>query len=295
MRTHFRFHSSIRWGLWAVLALAVAGSAGFVTRSWLAAPAVPEGPPPQGSEPGAIQLNVPFTVLGPGEGPDENIAPNTFGTGYFYTYVPAAAFVPRQSATTWGYAGVGYIYQSGGGGLGANFWAPLAMDAGISISVLRLYYCDSDASNDITMWLTYYEGETSPTFVDVASVTSSGTPGCTSSAIVFSPEYTIRTLNPSTFEPRHYVVNIGMGSATTSALRFKGARVFWRRQVSPPPGTPTFSDVPPTHPFYQYVEALVASGITTGCTATQYCPNDPLTRGQMAVFLSRGLGLNWPY
>ena len=30
-------------------------------------------------------------------------------------------------------------------------------------------------------------------------------------------------------------------------------------------------------------------GITNGCSATQFCPNDYLSRGQMAVFLIRGL------
>jgi hypothetical protein len=29
-------------------------------------------------------------------------------------------------------------------------------------------------------------------------------------------------------------------------------------------------------------------GITVGCTLTEYCPNQPVTRGQMAVFLVRG-------
>jgi hypothetical protein len=29
-------------------------------------------------------------------------------------------------------------------------------------------------------------------------------------------------------------------------------------------------------------------GITSGCTATTYCPDDPVTRGQMAVFIMRG-------
>jgi hypothetical protein len=43
-------------------------------------------------------------------------------------------------------------------------------------------------------------------------------------------------------------------------------------------------------------EALVAAGITAGCNASprQYCPDAPLTRGPMAVFLARGLGLFWP-
>jgi hypothetical protein len=52
--------------------------------------------------------------------------------------------------------------------------------------------------------------------------------------------------------------------------------------------------VPTSHPFFQYVEALVASGVTGGCGSGNYCPDAPLTRGQMATFLSRALGLEWP-
>lgn len=70
--------------------------------------------------------------------------------------------------------------------------------------------------------------------------------------------------------------------------------VWWRRTVSDPPATPTFSDVPTSHPFYQFIEALAASGITAGCAPGQFCPEAPLTRGQMAVFLAKALGLHWP-
>jgi hypothetical protein len=39
------------------------------------------------------------------------------------------------------------------------------------------------------------------------------------------------------------------------------------------------------------VERLAAAGITAGCDTTRYCPDDPVTRGQMATFLRRALGL----
>ena len=65
-------------------------------------------------------------------------------------------------------------------------------------------------------------------------------------------------------------------------------------QVSPAPGNATFADVPKSHPFFQYIEALAASGITAGCGGGKFCPDKPLTRGQMAVFLSKALGLQWP-
>ena len=66
------------------------------------------------------------------------------------------------------------------------------------------------------------------------------------------------------------------------------------RQVSPAPATATFTDVPVGHPQRQFIEALVAAGITGGCGAGAYCPDAPLTRGQMAVFLAVALGLHFP-
>ena len=55
----------------------------------------------------------------------------------------------------------------------------------------------------------------------------------------------------------------------------------------------TFNDVPTGHPFFQYIEALSASGVTGGCNAAPplYCPDNFVTRGQMAVFLAKALGL----
>lgn len=63
--------------------------------------------------------------------------------------------------------------------------------------------------------------------------------------------------------------------------------------VSPAPGSATFNDVPTNHPFFQFIEALYAAGITGGCQAAPplYCPDNPVTRGQMAVFLAKALGL----
>jgi hypothetical protein len=52
-------------------------------------------------------------------------------------------------------------------------------------------------------------------------------------------------------------------------------------------GGQTFTDVPPSHKFFDDIEAIAAVGITSGCNATQYCPNGLVTRGQMAAFLNR--------
>jgi hypothetical protein len=59
----------------------------------------------------------------------------------------------------------------------------------------------------------------------------------------------------------------------------------------PPCNTATFSDVPCSNPFAPWIEELVRRGITAGCGGGMYCPNNPVTRGQMAVFLSTTFGL----
>jgi hypothetical protein len=37
------------------------------------------------------------------------------------------------------------------------------------------------------------------------------------------------------------------------------------------------------------IEALAAAGVTSGCDVGLFCPNDPITRAQMATFLARGI------
>ena len=51
----------------------------------------------------------------------------------------------------------------------------------------------------------------------------------------------------------------------------------------------TFADVPGDYWAFSFIETLAASGITAGCGGGNYCPLDPVTRAQMAVFLERGM------
>jgi hypothetical protein len=77
-------------------------------------------------------------------------------------------------------------------------------------------------------------------------------------------------------------------------LKFNNVFLAYRRLVSPAPAAATFGDVPTSHPFFQFIEALAASGVTGGCGNGNFCPDAPLTRGQMALFLAKALGLHWP-
>jgi hypothetical protein len=78
------------------------------------------------------------------------------------------------------------------------------------------------------------------------------------------------------------------------ALQLQKVQVGWVRDVAPASTGPSFDDVPTNHPFYQYIEALMTSGVTGGCGDRLYCPDAPLTRGQMATFMAKTLGLQWP-
>jgi hypothetical protein len=51
----------------------------------------------------------------------------------------------------------------------------------------------------------------------------------------------------------------------------------------------TFGDVPTDYWAFDFIETLVDSGITGGCGGGNYCPEDAVTRAQMAVFLERGI------
>jgi len=55
----------------------------------------------------------------------------------------------------------------------------------------------------------------------------------------------------------------------------------------PPACTGVFYDVPCPFRYADWIEQLVAEGITAGCGYRSYCPENPVTRGQMAVFLTK--------
>ena len=72
--------------------------------------------------------------------------------------------------------------------------------------------------------------------------------------------------------------------------------VFVLRTLDPdlvPPActTPVFTDVPASSPFCRWIEELVRRAVVAGCGGGRYCPQDPVSREQMAVFISATFGL----
>ncbi len=172
--------------------------------------------------------------------------------------------------------------------------APLRLPSGALVDGYTVIYDDSDAVDDLTLELfRHYVGGFGATgTVQIGTTfTSSGSPGVRSTWVDLDPDITIDYHIAATSSTQSYVFKLQL--QLTPDLRFRGVIVRWKRQVSPAPASATFSDVPTNHWAFQHVEALVDSGITSGCGGSTYCPDQPVTRAQMAVFLSKALGLHW--
>jgi len=59
--------------------------------------------------------------------------------------------------------------------------------------------------------------------------------------------------------------------------------------VPPPCAVPAFPDVPCSSNFAPWINELVVQGVTSGCGSGLFCPTNPVTRQQMAVFLLKTL------
>ncbi len=67
------------------------------------------------------------------------------------------------------------------------------------------------------------------------------------------------------------------------------------RHENPPPATGTrFGDVPANYWAARFIEQLATDGVTNGCGGGNYCPDQPITRGEMAVFLATAFHLPLP-
>jgi hypothetical protein len=238
-------------------------------------------------------------------------APEHFGAANGTTTVPALAFFP--SVDTDGFRYVAYEFP---GGQSARGDTVFGLPNGSEITQLCAVVEDAAWCATVRLDLIGYEFPASAGAAPTQAVTLASV----ESDLGAEPGYTmICTTPPSPIRVRAvgnldgdgdwgrtaYALDayIGWTACGGSPLPgpeagtgagFGAAVIRWRRTVSPAPSTATFSDVPTSSGVFRFVEALAASGITGGCGGGQFCPNQAVTRGQMAVFLATALGLHWP-
>jgi len=164
--------------------------------------------------------------------------------------------------------------------------AAVQLPAGVFIDAIGMAFCTA-APGDLvaTLWDDSFIAGPAP--ANLGSFTAPG-PGCGVGGAFVNYQYGGAGGHPL------YIVVSWPGSDFTGATKFNNVYIRYRRVVSPAPAMATFSDVPTTSPQFKFVEALAAAGITAGCGGGNYCPDQPITRGQMAVFLATALGLHWP-
>jgi hypothetical protein len=188
----------------------------------------------------------------------------------------------------------GYIYRSGGTW---NFFdQTIHLPTGALVDGVTVYYYDADPAADVNFYFYRSTGSSGVGFTPTNLLTdsSSGSTGYQGGYRQLAAPETILNYNYATGETSYYMLTVNLEpSAAATNLRFGAATVWWKQQVSPPPATATFTDVPTNYWAFQYIEALAASGITAGCGGGLYCPGTAVTRDQMAVFLAKALGLHW--
>jgi hypothetical protein len=213
--------------------------------------------------------------------------PATFGTASEVAHVVGAWQFNHYFGTS-NTTGNGERSCTGTCGFVANVLVP----SGALVSRIELDACDAVATGEVNFLMGRIESPAFPTTVGSVTLTPTGgtgaatTPGC---AVFPKPLTTAVTVDNEHFT---YFLQVIMTDGDVN-LNFTAVRVYYTLQVSPAPATATFGDVPTSHPFFRFVEALVASSVTAGCGGGNYCPDAPLTRGQMAVFLSKAMGLHF--
>ena len=214
--------------------------------------------------------------------PDTDTAPPSWGTTATSTLVIPAYAAEVEPGGVWGsVAGARYISN----GLFAVF-APFHLPTGTLVTDVQVVGCDSSATQEISFGMIGVSSNGTFTYSSgLAATGAAPIPGCSVFTLTLGTPHTIDN-------SLSYYVSINLGN--TSATRMIAARGRYRLQVSPAPGMATFADVPVGNPIHPFVEALAAAGITGGCGGGNFCPNAPLTRGQMAVFRAVALGLHWP-
>jgi hypothetical protein len=221
------------------------------------------------------------------------LGPKTYGTSQDSIYhVPVTEFVPRDSSTSYAdYLFANTLARSSGSCTGQCFEAVPRLPNGALLTKIEAYFCNTDANPTdllgVHLYKSWYDG-TNMTELG-SGVYSASSNGCGEDKIA-----DLTSLNYQVNYYNNQLVLMAEITATNGTQALAGVNLYYRLEVSPAPATPTFNDVPTTNPQFQFIEALAASGITVGCGGGNYCPDSPLTRGQMAVYLAKALGLQWP-
>jgi hypothetical protein len=216
--------------------------------------------------------------------------PNTYGTAAASYYrISASEFTGMEvpGADSWTdvwYGTTGELYRRYGQVTNAYFIATPHLPSGAKLVYLELDDCGGTPTTvHLDLFLCDYMGDCGAGPVQ----TINAVPGCGADfADISGLGLVVDNLN------NQFLARV-VTDAADGSNSFAGVIFGYQLQVSPAPPVATFLDVPTSDGAFQYVEALVAADITAGCGGGNYCPDSPVTRRQMAVFIAKALGLHF--
>jgi S-layer homology domain len=221
-------------------------------------------------------------------GDEMEVQDGTFGQRYQTTWVTAYEFVPIRSGESYSINPWGYMETYSPTSL---FVAAIRLPSGAYLDGARFYYYDNDVNSSPRMHIyrqtVPLQGSTNnPIELCKVDPPASATPG-------YSSGLGNCTGGIDTIKNVDNTYKIGVYLDSTYPISFYGVRLWWWRQIRTGLSHP-FTDIGHlSQNFRDSIAALYQSGITTGTTPTTYSPGNPVTRAQMAAFLTRALGLHW--
>lgn len=150
-------------------------------------------------------------------------------------------------------------------------------EAGEAVMIRPSWTNSSGGPQNVTATASGFTGPSGPVYAIVDSQASYGTLGAHSTGSCNADCYTM--IVTATARPvQHWDATF---TETPSA---GGAPKDWTLHVGD-----SFTDVPRTESFYSKIETVFHFGITSGCTATEYCPRDSVSRSAMAIFIAKAI------
>ena len=223
-----------------------------------------------------------------GQAPPER--PHDYGTLHpAPVSVPGVAFIPLTYTTPFGTSTGTQILRTAEGGNPfdtSSFAAPLKLPAGALVSSLEMNACDTSGGIEPVSGYLVVTDNLGNVLTTTDTLTTAGT-GCENVA----ENLTSKNIVVNAFD--YYYLRADITTTATYTVGLAGMILEYKLQVSPAPATATFADVPTNFTYFRTIEALAASGVTSGCGGGNFCPSQFVTRGEMSKFLANALGLFW--
>ena len=179
-------------------------------------------------------------------------------------------------------------------------YSSLHLEVGVVVNEICARVYDTDTKKQLVVTLGAFEAAEAsapPTAYTMMAMGTgvAATPGYALVCAHIDPPIQVRTRGDLNNDGIESTLQYWVGAIIPGCDVMQGPiLVYWVRPVSPAPGVARFTDVPTTYRYFQWIEALAASGVTSGCGEGNFCPERPITRGEMAVYLATALSLHWP-